>query len=248
MKLAKNAGCACGSGLLYKDICWLHSLGRPGREEPGSEMCKEIETTRRLLKEHSTRTLTASLCEHEATKTWSGKLPSLYFTQQENLGCSGWQNNLGPPKIHSQAFSFCSGLQLCRHTKYPTWAQLNFSLLLWSVIRQNKKCSILTAPFWNCSLHMSDVMCSPPQDDGSLVFVPADSHMPVVRPAYMHPCTMLYQCSVWQVETGTCFRLPVWCSMAPQEDALWCHTADVFIDMAAVSALTATTQHTEPST
>lgn len=98
MKLAKNAGCACGSGLLYKDICWLHSLGRPGREEPGSEMCKEIETTRRLLKEHSTHTLTASLCEHEAIKTWSGKLPSLYFTQQENLGCPGWQNNLRPPK------------------------------------------------------------------------------------------------------------------------------------------------------
>lgn len=98
MKLAKNTGCACGSGLLYKDICWLHSLGRPGREEPGSETCKEIETTRRLLKEHSTHTLTASLCEHEAIKTWSGKLPSLYFTQQENLGCPGWQNNLRPPK------------------------------------------------------------------------------------------------------------------------------------------------------
>lgn len=86
MKLAKNAGCARGSGLLYKDICWLHSLGRPGREEPGSETCKEIETTRQLLKEHSTQTLTASHSVHEAIDMWSGKLPSLYFNTTREPG------------------------------------------------------------------------------------------------------------------------------------------------------------------
>lgn len=124
MKLAKKAGCARGSGLLYKDICWLLSLGRPGREEPGSETCKEIETTRRLLKEHSTQTLTASHSEHEAIKTWSGKLPSLYFTQQENLGCPGWQNNIRPPKS-SQGLShfvqayYSAGTQNIQHR--PDW-------------------------------------------------------------------------------------------------------------------------------
>lgn len=123
MKLAKNAGCARGSGLLYKDICWLHSLGRPGRKEPGSGTCKEIETTRRLLKEHSTQTLTASHSEHEAIKTWSGKLPSLYFTQQENLGCPGWQNSIRPLKSSQGVFHFVqafysTGTQNTQHWLY----------------------------------------------------------------------------------------------------------------------------------
>lgn len=76
LKLAKHAGCAHGGGLLLKDICWLHSLGRPGGEEPGSETCKEIETRRWLLKEHGTRTLAASHSEHEGVK-----MPPLCFTQ-----------------------------------------------------------------------------------------------------------------------------------------------------------------------
>lgn len=38
-------------------------------KEPGSETCKEIETTRRLLKEHGAQTLTASHSEHEAIET-----------------------------------------------------------------------------------------------------------------------------------------------------------------------------------
>lgn len=76
-----------------KHICWLHSLRRLGRET-----CKEIEPTRRLLKEHSTQSLTASHSEHEAIETWSGKLLSLYFTQQENPGCPGWQNIIISPK------------------------------------------------------------------------------------------------------------------------------------------------------
>ncbi len=69
MRAAKKAGCAHGSGQLYKDICCLLRLGRPEREEPASKTCKEIETTRRLLKERSTQVLTASHSEHEAIKT-----------------------------------------------------------------------------------------------------------------------------------------------------------------------------------
>lgn len=104
MKLEKNARCTRGKRLFCKDICWLHSLGRPGREETGREKCKEIETTRQLLKAHSTQALTASNSEHEAIKMWGGKLPSLYFTQQENPGFPGWQNNIRPPKL-SQGLS-----------------------------------------------------------------------------------------------------------------------------------------------
>lgn len=97
LKLAKHAGCAHGGGLLLKDICWLHSLGRPGGEEPGSETCKEIETRRWLLKEHGTRTLAASHSEHEGVK-----MPPLCFTQ------------LREPEIQSKAFT--SGPLLPRHT------------------------------------------------------------------------------------------------------------------------------------
>lgn len=39
-----------------------------GLRETGSETCKEIETTRQLLKARSTQALTASNSEHEAIK------------------------------------------------------------------------------------------------------------------------------------------------------------------------------------
>ena len=158
MKLAKNAGCARGSGLLYKDICWLHSLGRPGREEPGSETCKEIETTRWLLKEHSTQTLTASHSEHEAIKTWSGKLPSLYFTQQENLGCPGWQNNIRPPKssqgLSHSAQAYCSaGTRNIQHRPdwifhcfCGVWAEKKSTILMVNMLCAYVRRAVFTSP------------------------------------------------------------------------------------------------------
>lgn len=159
MKLAKNAGRARGSGLLYKDICWLLSLGRPGREVPGSEMCKEIETTRQLLKEHSTETLTASHSKHEAIKTRSRNLPSLYFTQQENLGCPGWQNNIRPPKSsqglsHSAQACDSTGTQNIQHR--PDWIFHCYCEVL-AHKKKKKKSSIFLVWFGTCFLHTSDV-------------------------------------------------------------------------------------------
>lgn len=188
MKLAKKAGCARGSGLLYKDICWLLSLGRPRREEPGSETCKEIETTRRLLKEHSTQTLTASHSEHEAIKTWSGKLPSLYFTQQENLGCPGWQNTIRPPKSSEGLSHFVQAYYSAGTRNIQHRLDWNFHCYCEVLADKRKKPCISMLQFWTCSLHTSDVLPSPPQDGGKLVSVSADSDMPVDRSAYMHPC------------------------------------------------------------
>lgn len=145
MKLAKNAGCACGSGLLYKDICWLHSLGRPGREEPGSETCKEIETTRWLLKEHSTQTLTASHSEHEAIKMWSGKLHSLYFTQQENLGCPGWQNIIRLPKSSQGLSHFVQAY--CSAGTQNIQLRLRWILHCYCEVSRQEKNNPL---FWGC--------------------------------------------------------------------------------------------------
>lgn len=192
-------------------------------EEPGSETCKEIETTRWLLKEHSTQTLTASHSEHEAIKTWSGKLPSLYFTQQENLGCPGWQNNIRPPKssqgLSHSAQAYCSaGTQNIQHR--PDWIFHCFCGV-WA----GKKNPLFWR--WTCSVHTSDVLCSPPQDGGKLVSVSADSDTPADRSAYMHPCVTWCQRSVWQVETETGFRWAACCSVAPRGDPSGCHTADV---------------------
>lgn len=91
---------------------------------------------------------------------------------------------------------------------------------------------------------MSDVSCSPPQDSGKFVSVSADSDMPADRSTYVHPWVTLCQQCVWQVETETCFRWAVCCSMAPWGDVPWCHTADVFLDVAAGLLQ----QHPEPST
>ena len=139
-------------------------------KEPGSETCKEIETTRRRLKEHSAQTLTASHSEHEAIKTWSGKLSSLYFTQQENLGCPGWQNNIRPPESSQGLSHFVqahdsAGTQNIQHG--PDWI---FSLLLWSVSRHRQKKKKKKNPlfwwwWWWCGLEHAlciHQMCSPP--------------------------------------------------------------------------------------
>lgn len=63
--------------------------------------------------------------------------------------------------------------------------------------------------FWTCSVHMSEVLCSPPWDGGRLVSVSGDSH----TSAYVHLRRILRR-----LETEPCVRLPMWCSVASP----WC--------------------------
>lgn len=209
MRVIKNAGCAHGSGQLDKDICWLLRLGRPGGEEPASETCKEIETTRRLLKEHSTQTLTASHSEHEAIKTWSGKLSSLYFTQQENLGCPGWQNNIRPLKSSQGLSHFVQAHDSAGTLNIQHGSDWIFRCYCEVLADKKKKKKKKNPLFWWCSSEHTlciHLMCSPPQYGGKLVSVSADSDMPADRSAYVHPCVTLCLHPVWQVETETCVR------------------------------------------
>lgn len=154
-------------------------------------------------------------------------LPSHYFTQQENLGCPEWQNNIRAPEIQSRALSLCSGLRLGGQTKYLTQAGLNFFPCHCEVLADNNKNSFLEHAPCICQ------MCSPPQREDKLVSVSADGDAPGDRSAFMQPCMSLCLRSVWQVETQTCFRWPVCWSMAPCGDAPWHHTAVVSQDTAA---------------
>lgn len=152
MKLAKQAGCAAhGSGLLYKDICWLHSLGRPGRKERrlAVNRVKRLRPHDGPLKEHSTRFHKASRSEHEAIKTWSGKLPSLYFTQQKNLAAQSGRILLGP-EIQSRGFlPFGSGLlALGRPTRISTTPH-KLTWIILAVIVQHKKGTLFFLLRWH---------------------------------------------------------------------------------------------------
>lgn len=224
MKLAKNAGCACGSGLLYKDICWLHSLGRPGREEPGREKCKEIETTRRLLKEHSTQTLTARHSEYEAIKTWSGKLPSLYFTQQENLGCPRWQNNIRPPKSSQGLSHFvqaCCSAGAQNIQPGPDWIFHCYCEVL------GKKSSILMVNMRSAYVRRAALTFPKTVANGCLSGLTVTCLQTGLPACIAARQCVSAPCGRWRQRP--CFRWAACCSVAPRGDAPWCHAADVFL-------------------
>ena len=140
---------------------------------------KEIETTRPLLKEPSSQTLTASHSEHEAIRTWSGKLPSLYFTQQENLGGPRWQTNIRPSKSSQGLSHFLPAHDSAGTQNIHHYCEV-FSPVLWKSGAVSQRAVCMFVP------------CSPPKPSGKLVCVWADSDMPADEPAYM----MLCQCSV----------------------------------------------------